>query len=504
MRFPLYAKILLWFFLNLLALGVAGWWFSGGQFPPGLDSLLSGRAGERVQAAANVISDELRDSPEEQWNDILKRFETAYHVRFYLFDNRDGTELAGDPVDLPPPVRAKLLERPAGPPGDLPPPPPGIDDPNRPPPPGGPGMRPPPPPGNPGARPPGPNPLPGAQTRFMIHTTGPSRYWVLVRIPPMHMGPGPRLAPSSLITESDTMSGGGLFFNPMPWLAMGAGAIVFSALLWLPLVRGITRSIRGLTGATEQIAEGRFDVRVSEARRDELGSLGGAINRMAARLAGFVGGQKRFLGDIAHELCSPLARAQVALSIMEQRGADSQQEFLNDVREEIDLMSNLVNELLSFSKASIGAPIKLQPVALRPLVEKAAAREARGTQAEIDVAEHLRVMAEPELLLRSLSNLVRNAMHYAGAAGPVTITAAEQGGKVALTVADCGPGVPADALAQVFDPFYRVDPSRARETGGVGLGLAIVKTCVESCGGTVTARNRQPSGLEVILTLQSA
>ena len=317
-----------------------------------------------------------------------------------------------------------------------------------------------------------------------------------------------RPAPASIITGGGfTLSGGGIFFDPTPWLEMGGGAIVFSALLWLPFVRGVTRSIGRMTRATEQIAEGRFDVRVTGARRDELGSLGGAINRMAARLAGFVGGQKRFLGDIAHELCSPLARAQVALSIMEQRGDPAQQAYVADVREEIELMSNLVNELLSFSKAAIGAKIKLQAVALRPaqLKRPPPRRGGRpGASPYLHVAEHLQVMAEPELLLRSLSNLVRNAIRYAGDAGPVTINAAQVDGKIALSVADSGPGVPPDALAQVFDPFYRVDPSRARETGGVGLGLAIVKTCVESCGGTVTARNREPSGLEVVLTLKNA
>ncbi len=226
---------------------------------------------------------------------------------------------------------------------------------------------------------------------------------------------------------------------------------------------------------------------------------------MAARLEGFVGGQKRFLGDIAHELCSPLARAQMALSILEQNGGPDDQTAITDVREEIELMSNLVNELLSFSKAAIGAKIKLQAVPLRPLVEKASARESgNGAQVKIAVPETLQAMAEPELLLRSVANLVRNALHYAGEAGPVVISAAQADGKIALSVADSGPGVPPEALAQVFDPFYRVDPSRARETGGVGLGLAIVKTCVESCGGTVTARNREPSGLEVTITLNAA
>ena len=508
-RFPLFAKILLCFLINLLVLAVAGWWLSGAPFPPGLDSLLAGHAGNRIQEVSNLISDELHGNPRENWDGILKRFEDAYHVRFYLFAN-DGVQLAGDRIELPKGVHARLTEPRLLPPEQQPRPPAAGPPPPREMAPDGfpPGASPPPPPlqSNPnGMNPPPQPPPPGQRSRFMMHTSNPGLYWVVVRIAGIRPMADSRPAPASIITTSETISAGGLFFDPAPWLGIGAGSVLFSALLWLPLVKGITRSIGRMTRATEQIAEGRFDVRVTGSRRDELGSLGGAINQMAGRLEGFVGGQKRFLGDIAHELCSPLSRAQIALGILEQRGGEAQLGYIKDVREEIELMSNLVNELLSFSKAALGAQIKLQPVALLPLVEKAAQREKQDDASlRIDVADHLRVMADPELLQRSLANLVRNALHYAGAAGPVVISASEQDGKVILTVADSGPGIPPGALAQVFDPFYRVDPSRARETGGVGLGLAIVKTCAESCGGTVSARNREPSGLEVVITLKSA
>jgi two-component system sensor histidine kinase CpxA len=281
------------------------------------------------------------------------------------------------------------------------------------------------------------------------------------------------------------------------------GAVVFSALLWAPLVRGITHSIAQMTQTTQQIAEGRFDARTQESRRDELGLLGQSVNRMAARLSGFVTGQKRFLGDVAHELCSPLARIQVALGILEQRADEKQQGYVNDVREEVQRMSSLVNELLSFSKASLGgSTIKLQPVTVREVVDKAVSREAaEGAQIRVDVADDLCVLAEPELLVRSLSNLLRNAIGYAGQAGPITVSARREDNYVVITVADCGPGVPDAELAKVFDPFYRLDSSRDASTGGVGLGLAIVKTCIESCRGTVACRNRQPSGLGVDLKL---
>ncbi len=282
--------------------------------------------------------------------------------------------------------------------------------------------------------------------------------------------------------------------------------MLFSVLFWIPLVRGVTRSLAQMTRATEQISEGRFEARVDERRGDELGRLGQAINRMAARLAGFVTGQKRFLGDIAHELCSPIARIQVALGILEQRADDKQQAYVNDLREEVEQMSRLVNELLSFSKAGLTPQkVELEPVNLAATVRRVLESEtAQNSQVQIQVPDDLLVLAQPELLFRALANLVRNAVRYAGHAGPITVSALRKDGEVVVTVADQGPGVPEASLQQIFDPFFRGEPSRSRDTGGVGLGLAIVKTCVEACQGTVSASNRAPQGLEVHIVLKVA
>ena len=312
--------------------------------------------------------------------------------------------------------------------------------------------------------------------------------------------------PVTLLLVSDSLSAGGLFFDPTPWVVVGFGALIFSVLFWIPLVRGVTRSLSQMTRATEQISEGRFEARVDERRGDELGRLGQAINRMAARLAGFVTGQKRFLGDIAHELCSPIARIQVALGILEQRADEKQKAYVNDLREEVEQMSRLVNELLSFSKAGLTPQeIKLEPVNLAATARRVLELEAaQDGQVQVQIPDDLSVLAQPELLFRALANLVRNAVRYAGQAGPITVSALRRDGAVVVTVADQGPGVPEASLQQIFDPFFRGEPSRSRDTGGVGLGLAIVKTCVEACQGTVSARNRAPQGLEVQIVLKAA
>ena len=224
---------------------------------------------------------------------------------------------------------------------------------------------------------------------------------------------------------------------------------------------------------------------------------------MTARLEGFVSGQKRSLGDIAHELCSPLARLQMSVGILEQNATPEQKESVEDLREEVQHMSDLVNELLSISKASLKpGNVKRERVSVKPVADHAAQREAANKgEVIVDVPADLTCFARPELLQRALSNLVRNALRYAGDCGPITITARREGSNCIILVTDLGPGVPPEHLDRIFDAFYRTDPDRARNTGGAGLGLAIVKTCIEACGGTATARNRETRGLEVRLTL---
>lgn len=517
LRISLYAQMLVWFFLNLLMLAAVFVLFFSIQFSVGLDSLLLGHAGERIQRTSNVIEGELRDAPASQWDAVLKRFGDAYGLEFYLF-RPDATQLSGKSITLPPEVRARLIEHVRPGPGQqlpgrprfqpLPEPP---EPPETPGPPAAPGMAAPPPDGTlPHQRRIGP---PHVSPKFMVRTSNPTRYWVGVPFRPLPREDGPGQRVMVLLAESESLSGSGLFIDTKPWIMMGFGAVALSILFWFPLARGFSRAISQMTHATEEIASGRFDVRVKSRRPDELGRLGEAINQMASRLSGFVMGQKRFLGDIAHELCSPIARIQLLLGILEERDAQeagpkadpARTSRLNDLREEVQEMSGLVNELLSFSKASLRPEsVKLQPVALRPLVEQAARREAGDADAiEYGVAPETRVLADPDLLLRALANLLRNAVRYAGSAGPISISATVEDGTVLIRVSDCGPGVPAESLPLLFDPFYRPELARARETGGAGLGLAIVKTCIESCQGSVTCRNRDPKGFEVEIKLMS-
>ncbi len=481
LRFSLFTKIMAWFFLNLVLLGVILFLIFNLNFRFSPRSPLLGGSSNRIESLTRLITREINQKTRSERDEILKRYSEAYNVEFFLFDNT-GRQLGGREITLPGPVHASIADFDAPPTGEA--------------------MA-----GNSavGQRDPNRLPPPGLPPSISVRTTDPTLYWLGARI--MIFNPDNTEAMRArLLVASDSFSGNGLFFDPIPWLLIIVTITAFSTVFWFPFVRSLTKNLTQMTTAAEQIADENFAVRVGERRTDELGRLGKAINHLASRLSGFVSGQKRFLGDISHELNSPLARMQFALSILEDRVDEKNAGYVTDVKEEVELMSKLVNELLTFSKAGMKtADVQLERVKLLPLVENAVARETSKDAAtvKIEIPEQLEVLAQSELLSRAVSNVVRNAVRYAGHAGEITVSATNGNHTVNLEIADGGAGVPAESLEKLFDPFYRVESDRARQTGGTGLGLAIVKTCVEACAGKVSARNLKPKGFAVVITLNN-
>jgi two-component system, OmpR family, sensor histidine kinase CpxA len=244
---------------------------------------------------------------------------------------------------------------------------------------------------------------------------------------------------------------------------------------------------------------------VTTDRRDELGRLGESVNRMAARLDAHMNGQKRFLGDVAHELCSPLARLQMAAGILADHAPETLHGTVTDLREEVQQMSSLVNELLAFTKAGMQQrEVALHRVEIGPLVREAVTREEGTERVNVEVPDGLHVLADADMLKRALGNLVRNALRYAGDAGEIVVSAALQNERVVVSVDDNGPGVPPGDIDRLGEPFFRPELARTRETGGVGLGLAIVRTSVAACGGQVRFSNRSPRGFRAEIELKAA
>ncbi|MEW6363801.1 MAG: HAMP domain-containing sensor histidine kinase [Acidobacteriota bacterium] len=269
----------------------------------------------------------------------------------------------------------------------------------------------------------------------------------------------------------------------------------------------MTHPLTQMTVATEEIARGKFDIRLDVNRSDEIGRLGRAITDMSTRLDRLIRSQKRLLSDVAHELGSPIARIQIGLGILQNTLDGAHQSKVQDVIDDVEHMSELVQELLAFSRAEVASAdrVHLEPLSLEEVATAVVGREGEsGVDIRMNLEPGVRVVADRELLDRALANLVRNSIRYAGRSGPVEISAKREGSNVIITIRDHGPGVPADSLEKLFEPFYRPEPARRRCTGGTGLGLAIVKTCITTCRGTVTAANLEPAGFAASIVLPSA
>jgi two-component system sensor histidine kinase CpxA len=482
MRRPgLWLKILLVAFLNVALLLTVFFIFLRLQLRLDLGSFLLAPARYRMLSISRLAALEFGNMQRQRWGDLLTQYSSSYPAQFFLFD-REGGQIAGQDVHVPPSLFQHHQFGPEhegpGPPG-----PPRTDE-----------------------GPHGP-PREFREPSFPInfeHTTNPPHYWASVRVP-VNVDPGHPPMDWRLVWRFDSLWTNPFFFDYKPWLLTVILIAAVSIACWLPLIRSLTLAITALTAATGQIAEGHFEVQVPVKRRDELGRLSESINQMANRLSGYVNGQRRFLGDIAHELCSPVARIQLSLGILGQRASDAARPYVETIDEEVQHMSTLVNELLSFSKASIGASTALESVNIGEAVGRAVEREKTGdVTIQVDVPPSLAAVAQPDYLFRSVSNVLRNAIRYAGGDGPIEISAREVGGFAVISVTDHGPGVAPAELVEILKPFYRPETARQRETGGVGLGLAIVRSCMEACGGTVTCRNRMPRGFEVDLRLRAA
>jgi two-component system sensor histidine kinase CpxA len=334
----------------------------------------------------------------------------------------------------------------------------------------------------------------------------PEQYWVGVRmlLPQQSGATTPSIG--TLLLQSPTFWSNPFFFEIGPWLTIVAVAALVSILCWAPIVRGLTHSITQMMKATAAIAEGHFDVRVETKRRDELGKLGHSINQMAERLRVYLHGQKRFLGDVAHELRSPLGRMQIAIGILEEKAELREQSYLADLKEDVEEMSALTTDLLAFARAEMRPEaVEMVRLNLRQIVEQAAEAENDGhTNIAIDVDPGLHVRGNEKYLTRAFANLVRNAVRYAGADGPIQISAQPTADRIEVRVADSGPGVPEEALEKIFVPFYRLESARDRKSGGTGLGLAIARSSIEACEGSISCRNRQPRGFEAVVLLNPA
>src|ERR1039457_5879427 len=319
-----------------------------------------------------------------------------------------------------------------------------------------------------------------------------------------------------------------VFFGPHDIPALGITiAIITSGLMCYLLAWSMTSPVTRLRKAAQSLAAGDLSARTGapvSGRRDELTELMRDFDRMAERIEGLVDSQSRLLKDVSHELRSPLARLNVALGLARQRVAsDVAPEVapelelsLNRIELEADRLNQLIQRLLTISRLESGTDgLRKTKLSLRELVEQVehdAEYEPPGRACQVmtpaNPADQFLVEADPDLLRSAIENVIRNATRYTAEGTTVEVRLERQNGpngeEMVIRVSDSGPGVPEAALAKIFEPFYRLDDARNRQTGGAGLGLSIADRAIRLHGGQLRASNRKEGGLQVEIRIPAS
>lgn len=269
----------------------------------------------------------------------------------------------------------------------------------------------------------------------------------------------------------------------------------------------LARPLRRLRRTVERFGRGDLSARLNSTRRDELGDLARAFDRMAERIETLLNAERRLLQDVSHELRSPLARLHFAVELA--RTSPDRETGMARIRKEADRLAGLVDELLQLTRAE-GDPssramddVPLHDL-LTGLVEDCTLEaEPRGCALVTRIGGPVYVRGEGELFRRAFENVIRNAIRHAPERTAVQVGLELVENVATIQVRDFGPGVPEDDLESIFKPFFRVDTARDRASGGAGLGLSIARRAIVLHQGAMTARNAGP-GLLVTFSLPNA
>ena len=270
--------------------------------------------------------------------------------------------------------------------------------------------------------------------------------------------------------------------------------------------RRIVTPVREMVIASRRIAEGHYNerVRVPGGPRpeelDELAQLALSFNRMAAKLEQVEATRRELIGNVAHELRTPLASIKGSMEGLLDGVLPAEASTFQRIYREADRLQRLVDDLQELSRVEAGAfELHLRPVQVRDLVEATVARlglqfEEKGVALETDLPADLPpALADEDRIGQVLLNLVGNALQYTPSGGQVRVVARRQGAELRISVNDTGVGIAPEHLSLVFTRFYRIDKSRARAGGGSGIGLTIAKYLVEAHGGRIWAESPGPN-----------
>lgn len=272
--------------------------------------------------------------------------------------------------------------------------------------------------------------------------------------------------------------------------------IVFMA---YAILRLALRPLRSLHDGVTRLSDGQLDVVVPRWTRDELGALTDAFNQMVRRIRDMIRARDQLLLDVSHELRSPLTRIKVALALLPE--GEKTRRIGADVAE----MEAMITELLELERLRDGRGIRTERQDLVSIIQEMAERfrdRPPGVRV-VSAAPEILVDIDGDRIRTVLRNLLDNAIKYSlPDSRPVEISAGlEKDGAVVVRVTDDGPGIPEADLANLFEPFFRVDRSRSRKSGGYGLGLSICKRILEAHGGGIAVENNAGRGASFTLTL---
>jgi two-component system sensor histidine kinase BaeS len=286
-------------------------------------------------------------------------------------------------------------------------------------------------------------------------------------------------------------SGGPVIHEPLvpAWIASILGTAAIALLVAFALSGRSLQPVSELTAAAHRMRQGDLEVRVVPRGDDEIGRLGRAFNEMAQRLGDNERTKRQMVGDVAHELRSPVTNLRCGLEAIQDGLVAPDRDRIDALHSETLLLQRLITDLQDLALAEAGGlALERQPVDVAEIVRRAVGADQGGAPVRVAIDPRAaEVTADAGRLEQILRNLVSNARRHTPDDGRIDIRATRDGGQVRIAVADTGSGIQAEHLPHVFDRFYRADPSRDRATGGAGLGLAIVRRLVEAHGGTATA-----------------
>lgn len=302
-------------------------------------------------------------------------------------------------------------------------------------------------------------------------------------------------------------------FKNLPWWLRLAIPLTISAILSFFIARSLVTPIKNLCTAHRSLAQGHLDSRSNGValRKDELGQLGQDFDNMAEKISQLLAAQKRLLGDVSHELRSPLARLQIALGLASSPQNIAENKDLVRHLERIELeahrLDDMIGDVLRLSRLESQLQnIECFGLSLKSLLEflvKDANFEAQSDdkQVSLSLTDDAQILGDQSLLASAFENVIRNAVKYTQANSSVEVSMTVEQNLTVTRIRDHGPGVPTSALSQLFEPFYRVSDSRQRSSGGTGLGLAIAEKSISAHGGSISAHNHAKQGLEVVIRL---